>query len=73
MPQDFDEWDDASTCIECGEVLWPDVDRSFASGPDAYLCFTCAEKRGGVYDASRDRWSVPPSTTGLPDERRPHV
>lgn len=76
MSQDSSErsdWDDATSCVECGAVLWPDVDRPFASSPETFLCYSCAERRGGVYDAAYDRWSVPPDVSGLPDERRPHA
>jgi hypothetical protein len=72
MTQDVDEWADASACIDCGAGLWPGVGRAFATGPDAFLCFACAERRGGVYDAGEDRWTTPPDVTGLSDERRPH-
>lgn len=73
MSIDADERDEESTCIDCGATLWPEVDRTFSPGPDAFLCFACAEKRGGVYDADRDRWVEPPDTRDLPDERRPHA
>jgi hypothetical protein len=73
MTQDAGDWEDATTCIECGAVMWPDVDRPFATGPDTYLCFECAERRGGVYEPDEDRWIVAPDVSGLPDERRPHT
>jgi hypothetical protein len=73
MNRSMDDWNDSSTCIDCGATLWPDVGRAFATGPDSYLCFACAERRGGVYDASQDRWSVAPDVDALPDERRPHA
>lgn len=73
MTQNVDEWTEASACIECGAELWPDVDRVFATGPDTYLCFECAERRGGVYDADEDRWTVAPDVSGIADERRPHL
>jgi hypothetical protein len=63
---------EAVPCCACGASLWPDVDRGFACSPDAYLCFQCAEERGGVYDAQEDRWVVPPDVSGLPEERRAH-
>ncbi len=70
--RDAEGWEETSSCIDCGAELWPDRDRAFPSGPETYLCFDCAERRGGVYDADEDRWTVPPDATGLPDERRPH-
>jgi hypothetical protein len=71
MSQDLDDWEDTSACVECGAILWPNVDRAFPSGPDTYLCFACAERRGGVYAEEDDRWTVAPNMAGLPDERRP--
>lgn len=69
---DQDEREAAFTCIDCGATIWADGDRSFVSGPDTYLCFECAERRGGVYDEDEDRWTVSPDVSDLPDERRPH-
>jgi hypothetical protein len=70
--ENADEQDEAVACIGCGAELWPDVDRAFACDDDSFLCFECAERRGGVYDADEERWSVPPDVIGLPDERRAH-
>jgi len=67
-----EDWSEPTPCCDCGAPIFPDVDRTFACGPDAYLCFECAERRGGVYDAEEDRWTVAPRTADLPDERRPH-
>ncbi len=72
MNQERDDWDELTRCIECGAELWPEVDRAFACAPEAYLCFECAERRGGVYDADEDRWTTPPNVIGLVDERQPH-
>lgn len=72
MTQDAEGWEETATCVECGAELWPERDRAFACGPDSYLCFACSERRGGIYEANHDRWSVPPDVSGLPDERRPH-
>jgi len=66
------EWTETTTCLGCGAQLSPAVDRAFACSPEGYLCFACAEARGGVYDADEDRWVVAPDTSGLEDERRPH-
>jgi hypothetical protein len=67
-----DESEEAVACCACGASLWPDVDRGFACSPEAYLCFRCAEQRGGVYDGQHDRWVIAPDTSGLVDERRAH-
>lgn len=63
--------DETAVCVDCGEGLWPDIDRSFPCGNDLYLCYECAERRGGSYDAKQDRWTTPPDVSGLFDERRP--
>ncbi len=67
------EWTEMTTCLGCGAQVSPEADRAFACSPDTYLCFECAEARGGVYDADEDRWVVAPDTSGLADERRPHL
>jgi hypothetical protein len=48
------------------------VECAYAVGPETYLCFACAERRGGAYDSDEDRWVTPPNETGIPDERRAH-
>ena len=60
-------------CAGCGAEIAPEIDRAYAYGPDSYLCFECAERRGGIYDAQEDRWTAAPDVSGLPDERRPHL
>lgn len=65
--------DQASSCVDCGAEIWPEVDRAFSYGSEEYLCFGCAERRGGVFDADEDRWTSAPDLSGLPDERRPHA
>ncbi len=60
-------------CFDCGATIAPALDRAFAISDDAFLCFDCALKRGGVFDADEDRWTKPPRVGDLPDERRPHV
>ena len=72
MTQNTDDWNDAVTCVDCGAELLPDVDRAFACAPDTYLCFECAERRGGVFDADEDRWTTAPNVVNVVDERRPH-
>jgi hypothetical protein len=72
MGRNIDEGEDITRCIDCGETIQGAADQSFVSGPETYLCFECAERRGGVYDAAEDRWTIPPDVSGLPDERRPH-
>ncbi len=59
-------------CIDCGATISPGRDRGFAITDSTCLCFTCAIRRGGVYDGRLDRWASPPDVSRLPDERRPH-
>ena len=60
-------------CWACGASIAPEIDRAFAISDDAYLCFECAVRRGGVFDDEEDRWTIPPIVLDLPDERRPHL
>jgi hypothetical protein len=69
---DQDEWNEPVACCDCGAAIWPDVDRAFACSPEAYLCFACAERRGGTYALDEERWTVAPDVAGLPDERQAH-
>jgi len=55
-------------CIECGATISVGPDRGYVFGSDHVLCFACAERRGGRYDADRDDWSSPPDTLGLPTD-----
>jgi len=58
-------------CASCGGLLTIGADRAYAFSPTGVLCPACASRRGGVYDAERDRWVVEPDCSDLPDERRP--
>jgi hypothetical protein len=58
------QWGDPTSCCDCGAEIWPEVDRAFACATGTYLCFACAERRGGVYDANEDRWLAPPEHRG---------
>lgn len=70
MTPDDDEAVDL--CASCGAALTVGAETGYAFGPSAVLCAPCAARRGGVYDAARDRWVVEPDVADLPDERRPH-
>jgi hypothetical protein len=65
-----DEWGETTRCCDCGAEIWPEADRAFPCSPETYVCFACAERRGGAYDADEDRWVVAPDVAGLFDERR---
>jgi len=65
MPNDDDGWDDCATCMQCGSLLWPELDRSYRPSTEDTLCFECSEGRGGVYDMASGKWTVPPDLSGL--------
>jgi hypothetical protein len=64
-----EELDELVECWECGETVSPSEDSVFQFGDRAVLCLECAIRRGGAYDAIEERWTRPPSTADLPDER----
>jgi len=57
-------------CASCGLPITLGAETTYAFGPSSILCPACATRRGGVYDAERDRWVVEPDVADLPDERR---
>jgi hypothetical protein len=73
MAMKLNELQDEDLCVECGASLSVEIDRAFACGPDTFLCYACAERRGGIFDEDEDRWTLPPDVESLPDERRPHA
>ncbi len=60
-------------CADCGLDTGLDDSRAFEVTDDEVLCWACALRRGGVFDAEQERWTVPPDLADLPDERRPHA
>ena len=56
------------TCADCGDPVDPGAGRAYVLCEQMALCFACATKRGGSYDAGGDRWTTPPATDDL---RRP--
>jgi len=54
-------------CAGCGTAI-PDDSRSFAFGETQLLCWECAIRRGGSFDAKEDRWITEPHTEDLPAE-----
>ena len=44
------------------------TERGFSFGLRNLLCFDCAVRRGGRYDAERDTWTESPDVAGLADE-----
>jgi hypothetical protein len=51
-------------CADCGGAVAGGVDRGFPFGPNV-LCWECALRRGGRYDAQQDRWTVAPDLSDL--------
>lgn len=68
-----EELDELVDCWECGATVSPSEDPVFQFSDEGVLCFECAVRRGGKYDAVDDCWTRAPSTNDLPDERRPHA
>lgn len=58
-------------CADCGAVVVEGLSPIFPFGESEVLCWECAIRRGGKYDAELDVWTVEPDTADLPDERRP--
>lgn len=67
-----DDLGEMAICCECAAPIDAATSRAYVCSPETLLCFTCAERRGGVYEAVQDRWVIPPDVSGLPDERRAH-
>ena len=59
------ETGDLSRCADCGSEMTPARDRAYAFGSEAFLCYSCAVRRGGVYDEAHDRWLRDADTAGL--------
>ena len=61
-----DEREIASACADCGEPIQPGSGgSSYAFGEQSQLCWSCAIRRGGSYDAKRERWVAEPRTSDL--------
>ncbi len=60
-----EEADQLGVCADCGAPIEPGSDRSYAFGEAATLCWDCAVRRGGRYDAAQERWSDPPRVSDL--------
>ena len=59
------ETEQYANCSDCGATIDPGADRGFLFGADGVLCWGCAERRGGSYDARRECWSRPPRIDDL--------
>jgi hypothetical protein len=52
-------------CADCGAEVLGAADRAFEFGAEQVLCWQCAERRGGRYDAHQERWSTAPDIADL--------
>lgn len=55
----------AQPCADCGAEVFGALAGAFEFGTQQLLCWQCAERRGGRYDARQERWSVAPDVTDL--------
>ena len=53
---------------DCGAPIAEGADPSFAFGTRSTLCFECAIRRGGEYDAETEKWTVTPDVSSLEGE-----
>lgn len=61
-----------SRCADCGQPLLQ-TDPFCALDEALDLCWTCAIRRGGRFDADQDRWSVLPDVGDLEIGANPPV
>ena len=52
-------------CSDCGSSVSPQNDRVYAFGTDGVLCMECSLRRGGAWDETKQRWTVPPRVDDL--------
>lgn len=64
------EADLASACADCGALIDPEGARTYSFGEQGVLCWACAIRRGGSYDAGEEVWTTAPSVVGLSDPAR---
>lgn len=54
-------------CADCGELVSDEAPHFELGGEtELVLCFECAVRRGGQYDASRDEWVKFPDLRAVP-------
>jgi hypothetical protein len=54
------EPDDTDVCRLCGEEIHPADPTSYPLSDFSALCYQCAKRCGGAYDAGAERWKVAP-------------
>jgi hypothetical protein len=52
-------------CTGCGAELLATTQPTYPFGVSGILCLSCAEQRGGSFDARLDRWTSPPDVLDL--------
>jgi hypothetical protein len=64
------ELERSTTCSDCGAEIPTGSDRGFDFGESGTLCSRCAIRRGGSYDAERERWERDPRVADLLEKPR---
>jgi hypothetical protein len=54
-------------CWDCKTTISWMANRAFTFGADGVLCWSCAVRRGGIYEAAHDRWTRAPEIGDLLD------
>ncbi|MEI8254707.1 MAG: hypothetical protein WCJ30_03455 [Deltaproteobacteria bacterium] len=57
-------------CRACGAELVSGRDREYVYSEEGEICFDCAIRRGGEYDALHDRWVKSPDVVDLIERER---
>lgn len=73
MVQELEREEAPALCSDCNRDLGVDPTLFYEATSGAQLCWDCAIRRGGTFDAKQDRWVIRPDISDLPDERRPHL
>jgi hypothetical protein len=56
---------DSMVCVDCGAAIDPTREPTFSITEELVLCQACTSRRGGQWDATREKWSVAPRLEGL--------
>ncbi len=63
-----DPRDEKAICADCGIVFAPRLYGAYYFDRQL-ICFDCALRRGGKFDAERETWTIVPSLAGLREVR----
>jgi hypothetical protein len=66
-----EEWEEEQPCADCGTTVFRSSDLNYPFD-DQILCWQCAVRRGGKYDAIYERWTLCPELSELMEPRRMH-